>query len=303
MVMALEDAGVAIEVHHHEVATAGQAEIDMRFDTLLRMADNVMMYKYIVKNVARSNGMTATFMPKPLFGDNGSGMHVPPDPVEGQHQRASTTKPATPGSRDTAKYYIGGLLKHAPALLALAAPTTNSYRRLVPGYRGAGQPGLLAAQPLGHLPHPDVLQEPQGQAHRVPRSRSVLQPVPVLRRPADGRPGRHPEPDRPRRAASTRTCTSCRAEEAKLIKQVPGSLDEVLNALEADHDFLLQGRCLHHGPARSLHRLQARGRGRPGAHAPASVRVHPVLRLLTRAGLTVSSKGVCASRRPFLVAR
>ena len=133
IVMALEGVGVPIEVHHHEVATAGQSEIDMRFGTLTRMADSVMIYKYLVKNVARQNGLTATFMPKPLFGDNGSGMHVHQSLWKGGTNLFFDDAGYAQLS-DTAKYYIGGLLKHAPALLALCAPTTNSYRRLVPGY-------------------------------------------------------------------------------------------------------------------------------------------------------------------------
>src|SRR5512134_679893 len=133
IVLALIAAGVDVEVHHHEVATAGQCEIDMRFDTLVTMADSLTKYKYIVKAVARTQGLTATFMPKPLFGDNGSGMHV--------HQSLWTddknlffSDSGYAGLSDAAKYYIGGLLKHAPALLALTSPTTNSYRRLVPGF-------------------------------------------------------------------------------------------------------------------------------------------------------------------------
>src|SRR2546429_7299041 len=133
MILTLERLGVEIEIQHHEVGTAGQAEIDMRFDTLLTMADKLMLYKYVVKNVARANGHSATFMPKPLFQDNGSGMHC--------HQ--SLWKDGEPLFFDqtgyallseSARWYIGGLLKHASALLAFCAPTTNSYRRLVPGY-------------------------------------------------------------------------------------------------------------------------------------------------------------------------
>jgi glutamine synthetase len=132
MVLLLEKLGIQVEAHHHEVATGGQDEIDMRFTTLTRMADNVMIYKYVVKGVARRREMTATFMPKPLFGDNGSGMHV--------HQSIwKANKPVFAGdgyagSSETMRYYIGGLLKHAPALCAICAPTVNSYRRLVPGF-------------------------------------------------------------------------------------------------------------------------------------------------------------------------
>ena len=133
MVLNLEQVGIKIEVHHHEVGTAGQAEIDMRFDTLLKTADNVLKYKYVVKNTAWKAGKTVTFMPKPLFQDNGSGMHT--------HQSLWTDdenlfwdEVGYAGISDMARYYIGGLLAHAPSLLAFTNPTTNSYRRLVPGY-------------------------------------------------------------------------------------------------------------------------------------------------------------------------
>ena len=133
MILTMIDAGIPIEVHHHEVATAGQGEIDMKFDSLANMADKVMWYKYIVKNIAHKHGKVATFMPKPLFGDNGSGMHT----------HISLWKNSTNVFYDpegyaliseTARYFIGGLLRHSPALMALCAPTTNSYKRLVPGY-------------------------------------------------------------------------------------------------------------------------------------------------------------------------
>lgn len=131
--MALIDAGISIEAQHHEVASGGQAEIDLRYTTLTKQADNLMTYKYIVKNVAKRNNKTVTFMPKPVFQDNGSGMHV--------HQSLwKNGKPLFFNAKNYGQmsqlgiYYIGGLLKHASALLALVAPTTNSYRRLVPGY-------------------------------------------------------------------------------------------------------------------------------------------------------------------------
>ena len=133
MLLTMIKAGIEMEVHHHEVATAGQCEIDMRFDSLLKMADNCLMYKYIVKNVAKKHNMVATFMPKPLFGDNGSGMHVHISLWKGGKNLFFDPKGYGLISQ-TAKYCIGGLLKHAPALMAFCAPTTNSYKRLVPGY-------------------------------------------------------------------------------------------------------------------------------------------------------------------------
>ncbi len=133
MVLTLERLGIPCEFHHHEVASGGQCEIDLRFTTLTRMADQVMTYKYVVKNVARRHGKTVTFMPKPIFGDNGSGMHTHQSLwMEGTPLMAD--KSGYAGLSQLARAYIGGLLAHAPALLAFCAPTTNSYRRLVPGY-------------------------------------------------------------------------------------------------------------------------------------------------------------------------
>ena len=133
MMLAMIKTGIDIEVHHHEVATAGQCEIDMRYGPLVKMADNCLMYKYIVKNISKKHNMVATFMPKPLFGDNGSGMHTHQSLWKGGKNIFFDPKGYALISQ-TAKYYIGGLLKHAPALMAFCAPTTNSYKRLVPGY-------------------------------------------------------------------------------------------------------------------------------------------------------------------------
>ncbi|HLF98883.1 MAG TPA: type I glutamate--ammonia ligase, partial [Acidimicrobiia bacterium] len=133
MVAVMEQCGIEIEVHHHEVGTAGQAEIDMRFDTMLRMADKVMLYKYIVKNVAKRHGKSVTFMPKPLFEDNGSGMHTHQS-LWKEGQALFYDEAGYAGLSDMARWYIGGLLQHAHSILAFAAPTTNSYKRLVPGY-------------------------------------------------------------------------------------------------------------------------------------------------------------------------
>ena len=239
MVLKMIEYGIDVEVHHHEVGTAGQGEIDMRYRSLTRMADQVMMHKYIVKNVANSHGKTATFMPKPLFGDNGSGMHV--------HQ--SLWKNGTNLFFDAAGYalisemglhYIGGLLKHAPALLAFCAPTTNSYRRLVPGFEA-----------------------PVNLAYSQ-RNRSAAARIPVYTR--------HPEAKRVEFRPPDPTCNPYLAfpammmagidgivnkldpgepldvdlydlspEQAAKVEQVPGSLEEVLDALEEDHDFLMSG--------------------------------------------------------------
>ena len=133
MMLALEEIGIDVEVHHHEVATAGQCEIDMRFDSLTSMGDKLLKFKYVIKNVARRHNKTVTLMPKPIFQDNGSGMHVHQSLWKGR-KNVFFEKGTYADLSKNAVYYIGGILKHAPALLAFCAPTTNSYRRLVPGY-------------------------------------------------------------------------------------------------------------------------------------------------------------------------
>ncbi len=164
------------------------------------MADKLLKYKYVVKQVARRHNMVATFMPKPLFGDNGSGMHVHQSLWKGNTNIMYDEK-GYGGLSQNALYYIGGLLKHAPALCAFIAPTVNSYKRLTPGFRGAGQPGVQPAQPFGLLPYPALFQEREGQACRVPHAGPVLQPLPGLPGHADGRFGRDPEQDRSGQAA------------------------------------------------------------------------------------------------------
>ena len=203
MVLTLERIGIPCEFHHHEVASGGQCEIDLRFQTLTRMADQVMTYKYVVKNVARAHGKTATFMPKPIFGDNGSGMHT--------HQ--SLWMEGTPLMADKSGY--AGLSQLAPRVRrrparprAGAARVLRADDELVPparpGLRGAGQPRLLAAQPLGLHPHPDVLRVAEGEARRVPLPGRVREPVPRVLGDADGRPRRDRARARPGRPARLR---------------------------------------------------------------------------------------------------
>ncbi len=239
MVLALESVGVPIEVHHHEVATAGQCEIDMRFDTLTKMADRVMWYKYCVKNTARKHGKTATFMPKPIFQDNGSGMHVHQSLWKG----GKNTFWELGGYGDlsaTARYYIGGLLKHAPALCAFIAPTTNSYRRLVPGYEAPIN--LVYSQRNRSAAARIPLYSKSERAKRIefrtpdPSCNAYLAFSAMLMAGIDGiqkkiDPGQPVDKD----------LYELEPEEAKEIKQLPGSLGEVLDALEADHEFLLKG--------------------------------------------------------------
>lgn len=239
MVMALEAAGVEIELHHHEVATAGQAEIDMKFDTLVRMADKTMIYKYIIKNVARANGLTATFMPKPLFGDNGSGMHVHTSIWNGA-ENCFFDESGYGGLSETAKYYIGGLLAHAPALLALAAPTTNSYRRLVPGFEAPVNLAYSQRNRSAICRIPTYSKSPKSKRVEFrapdPSANPYLCYAALLMAGLDGIQNRI-DPGDP----ADKDLYELPPDEAKLIKQVPGSLDAVLTALENDYEFLLKG--------------------------------------------------------------
>jgi glutamine synthetase len=235
--LALVEAGIEVEAHHHEVGTAGQAEIDLRFNSLTKMADQMMMYKYIVKNVCYQRGYTATFMPKPIFGDNGSGMHV--------HQ--SLWKDGEPlfydadgyaGLSETARHYIGGLLAHAPALLALAAPTTNSYRRLVPGFEAPVN--LIYSQRNRSACVRIPMYSDSPQAKRVefrapdPSCNPYLAFAALLMAGLDGIRNEI-EPLAPMDA----DLYELSAEEAAKIPSAPGSLGEAIAALERDHEFLL----------------------------------------------------------------
>ena len=238
-VLKMMDIGIDIEVHHHEVATAGQGEIDMVYGPLTKMADQVMLHKYILKNVARDHNKTATFMPKPLFGDNGTGMHT--------HQ--SLWRNGTPLFYDAEGYglmsklglhYTGGLLKHAPALLAFCAPTTNSYRRLVPGYEAPVNLAYSQRNRSAAARIPVYSKKPAAKRIEFrppdPTCNPYLAFAAMLMAGLDGvrneiDPGDPLEVD----------LYDLSPEEAANVKQVPGSLDEVLDALEADHDFLLEG--------------------------------------------------------------
>ncbi len=239
MVLALGEVGLDVEVHHHEVATAGQAEIDLVYAPLVKAADGIMLYKYIVKNVAQKAGYTVTFMPKPIFGDNGSGMHV--------HQ--SLWKDGTPLFYDetgyamlseTARHYIGGLLRHAPSLLAFAAPTTNSYRRLVPGFEAPVNLVYSMRNRSACIRIPTYSSSPA--ARRVefrppdPTANPYLAFAALLMAGLDGIRNKI-EPPPP----ADMDLYELEPEEAAKIQSVPGSLYEVLDALEADHEFLLVG--------------------------------------------------------------
>ncbi|MGH9267579.1 MAG: type I glutamate--ammonia ligase [Acidimicrobiales bacterium] len=239
MIIIMEKVGIEIEVQHHEVATAGQAEIDMRFDTLLRMADKLMLYKYVVKSVARANSLSATFMPKPLFQDNGSGMHTHQSLWRGG-EPLFYAETGYAGLSDMGRWYIGGLLKHAPAILAFAAPTTNSYKRLVPGYEAPVN--LVYSQRNRSAACRIPLYSKSPKAKRVefrcpdPSCNPYLAFAAMLMAGLDGVQNRTEPPD-----PVDKDLYDLPPEELAQVPQVPGSLDAALAALEADQDFLKAG--------------------------------------------------------------
>jgi glutamine synthetase len=238
MVQVMIDCGLNIECHHHEVATGGQCEIDQRFDTLVKSADNMMLYKYCIRNVAYQYGKTVTFMPKPLFGDNGSGMHTHQSLWKGGKPLFAGDLYA--GLSQMALNYIGGLLKHARALSAIIAPTTNSYKRLVPGYEA---PVNLAYS-----------RRNRSAAVRIPMYSASPKAKRVEFRPPD--PSANPylafsammmagldgvltkaDPGEP----LDKDIYDLSPEEARNVPSMPASLEEALTALEEDHEFLLKG--------------------------------------------------------------
>jgi glutamine synthetase len=239
MVLALQASGVNVEVHHHEVGTAGQTEIDMRFSTLVEMGDRVLKYKYITKNVAAKNGYVVTFMPKPLFGDNGSGMHT----HQSLWKKGVNTFYDPKGYAllsDTARWYIGGLLKHAPAILAFAAPTTNSYRRLVPGYEAPINLVYSQRNRSACVRIPTYFDKPEARRLEFrapdPSCNPYLSFSACLMAGLDGVINRIEPP-----APIDVDLYELEGAEKKKVKQTPGSLEEVLDALDADRDFLMRG--------------------------------------------------------------
>jgi glutamine synthetase len=238
MVLTMQKVGIEVETHHHEVATAGQCEIDMKFNTLTRMADWLMWYKYIVKNVARKHGKTATFMPKPLYGDNGSGMHCHQSLWKGGRPLFAGDKYA--GMSDTALYYIGGILRHARAICAITNPGTNSYRRLTPGFEAPVNLAYSARNRSAAVRIPMYSASPKAKRLEFrtpdPSCNPYLGFAAMMLAGLDGIEKKiHPgEPlDKDIYALSP--------EELKDVPHVPGSLDEALDALRKDHDFLLKG--------------------------------------------------------------
>jgi glutamine synthetase len=235
MVLLMEEVGIQVETHHHEVATAGQAEIDMRFDSLVKMADKLQWYKYIIKQVARRHNQTATFMPKPLFNDNGSGMHT--------HQ--SLWKGGQPlfagdgysGVSQTCLHYIGGILKHAPALCAFVAPTTNSYKRLVPGFEAPVNLAYSSRNRSAAVRIPMYSPSPKAKRIEVrfpdPACNAYLAFAAMLMAGLDGVENRL-DPGEP----LDKDIYALSPAELSKVPSVPGSLEGALNALENDHEFL-----------------------------------------------------------------
>jgi glutamine synthetase len=238
MMQTLIDCGISVEAQHHEVATAGQAEIDMKFDKLVAMADKVMMYKYVCKNVARKYGKTVTFMPKPLFGDNGSGMHT----------HASIWKNGEPlfagngyaGLSQIALYAAGGLLRHAPAVLAFACPTTNSYKRLVPGFEAPVNLAYSQRNRSASIRIPMYSQSPKAKRLEFrcpdPSCNPYLSFSAILMAMIDGIQNKI-DPGEP----LDKDIYDLEPEELAKVPKAPGSLEESLAALKKDHEFLLRG--------------------------------------------------------------
>ncbi|MGA1862344.1 type I glutamate--ammonia ligase [Deferribacter thermophilus] len=238
MVIMMEKMGITVEAHHHEVATAGQCEIDIKYAPLVEQADNLLLYKYIVKNVARRHGKTATFMPKPMYGDNGSGMHC--------HQ--SLWKDGQPlfagdeyaGLSELALYYIGGIIKHARAIAAFTNPTTNSYKRLVPGFEAPVNLAYSSRNRSASIRIPMYSSSPKAKRIEVrfpdPSCNPYLAFTAMLMAGLDGIENKI-DPGEP----MDKNLYDLDPIELSNIPQMPASLDEALNELEKDHEFLLKG--------------------------------------------------------------
>ena len=235
----LETSGLLVERQHHEVGTAGQAEINFRFDELLASADNVMKFKYIVKSVAWRNGKTATFMPKPIFGDNGSGVHCHQS-VWDEGEPLFYDESGYAGLSDTARYYIGGLLAHAPSLLAFTNPTVNSYHRLVPGFEAPVNLVYSQRNRSACIRIPITGANPKAKRIEFrcpdPSANPYLAFSAMLLAGVDGIRNKI-EPPTP----IDKDLYELPPDEHQEVQTVPGTLTEVLDALEADHEFLLEG--------------------------------------------------------------
>lgn len=239
MVMTMQDIGLTVEAHHHEVATGGQQEIDLEFAPLVSMADDLMKYKYVVKNVAKLHGLSATFMPKPLFGDNGSGMHVHQS-VWKDGDTLMYKKGNYADLSDLALNYIGGILKHAPALLAFCAPTTNSYKRLVPGFEAPVNIAYSQRNRTASVRIPTYSSSPKSKRMEFrcpdPTANPYLAFAAMLMAGLDGVKNKI-DPGEP----TDINIYEAPEEILAKIPSTPGSLAEALDALESDHAFLLEG--------------------------------------------------------------
>ena len=238
MVLTLERIGISTEAQHHEVATGGQAEIDMRFSPMVEMADNLLKYKYVIKNVARKHDKTVTFMPKPLFNDNGSGMHVHLSIWNGDKNLFAGDGYA--GLSEMAMHAIGGLLKHAPAILAFTNPTTNSYKRLVPGFEAPVNLAYSRRNRSAAIRIP--MYSPSPKAKRIefrcpdPSCNPYLAFSAMLMAALDGIKNKI-DPGAP----LDKDIYDLPPEELAKVPQTPGSLRDALKTLENDHQFLLGG--------------------------------------------------------------
>lgn len=243
MVRELMNAGIRVERHHHEVATAGQAEINFRFSTLTRTADNVMTYKYIIRNVAHKYGKTVTFMPKPVYGDNGSGMHVHQSLFDGD-KPLFFEEGNYANLSEMALYYIGGILEHAPALLAFSNPSTNSFKRLVPGFEAPVNLVFSKGNRSAAIRVPVAAVSPKTARieFRTPdcTANPYLAFAAMLMAGLDGIK-RKIDPRKLGYGPLDKNIYELPAAEKAQIKSVPGSLEEVLSALESDYEFLLDG--------------------------------------------------------------
>lgn len=238
MVAVLEELGIPVEAHHHEVATGGQCEIDMRYQDLVTMADSVMYYKYVVKNVAARHGKVATFMPKPLFQDNGSGMHVHFSLWRGNKPLFAGNKYA--GLSELGLHAVGGILKHARSLCAITNPTTNSYKRLVPGYEAPVNLVYSSRNRSAAIRIPMYSENPRTKRleFRCPDSscNPYLAFTAISMAAIDGIQ-RKIDPGEP----VDKNLYELTADELDQIGSAPASLEEALDALEQDHDYLLAG--------------------------------------------------------------
>jgi glutamine synthetase len=239
----LTQSGIKVERHHHEVATAGQGEINFRFDTLTRTADNLLLFKYIVRNVAAKHGKTATFMPKPIVGDNGSGMHVHQSLFDGDTP-LFFDKGAYANLSEMALHYIGGILHHAPALVALTNPSTNSFKRLVPGYEAPVNLVFSKGNRSAAVRIPVAAVTPKASRIEFRTPDSTANPylafAAMLMAGLDGI-AKKLDPREMGFGPLDKNIYDLSDVEKNEIKSLPGSLTEALEALEADHEFLLAG--------------------------------------------------------------